>query len=92
MPPRCLRALLLFVLFACITSQITANVSPEKAQDSLRVRQADIQQCAPIQQLSALKAGIEENESPLMRQVFAWLFPFGPAWNSRMWIDHSFDD
>jgi hypothetical protein len=34
--------------------------------------------------LSAIKAEIEEGESPLMRQVFAFLFPFGPGWNSGM--------
>lgn len=25
---------------------------------------------------------MEDEESPIMRQVFAWLFPFGPGWNS----------
>ncbi|KAI0073453.1 ZIP-like iron-zinc transporter [Panus rudis PR-1116 ss-1] len=42
----------------------------------------DIQQCSPVKQLSALKLELEESSSPIMRQVFAWLFPFGPAWNS----------
>ncbi|KAF5359170.1 hypothetical protein D9756_003514 [Leucocoprinus leucothites] len=35
-----------------------------------------------LQKLSALKVAVEEEESPVMRQVFTWLFPFGPAANS----------
>jgi zinc transporter 7 len=38
--------------------------------------------CEPILKLSLLKRTIEENQSPIMRQIFSWLFPFGPAWNS----------
>jgi len=38
--------------------------------------------CSPVKQLSALKHAIEDQESPIMRQIFSWLFPFGPAWNS----------
>jgi solute carrier family 39 (zinc transporter), member 7 len=82
MAPRRVRAILFFAFFACIASQISANVTHEKPKATLTVRQADIQNCASVQQLSALKIGIEEGESPFMRQVFAWLFPFGPAWNS----------
>ncbi|KIP11207.1 hypothetical protein PHLGIDRAFT_114862 [Phlebiopsis gigantea 11061_1 CR5-6] len=41
-----------------------------------------VQQCAPVKQLGALKAELEAAQSPIMRQVFAWLFPFGPGWNS----------
>lgn len=33
-------------------------------------------------QLSELKEELEAAQSPIMRQVFAVLFPFGPAWNS----------
>jgi len=32
--------------------------------------------------LKELKESLEEDASKLTRQVFAWLFPFGPAWNS----------
>ena len=46
------------------------------------LQDADIAQCAPVQQLSVLKHELEEAQSPVMRQVFAWLFPFGPGWNS----------
>ncbi len=35
-----------------------------------------------MKKLSAVKIAVEEQESPIMRQVFAWLFPFGPAANS----------
>jgi len=87
MPIRCTQTLVLFAFLACIASQISANVHQQEAFDvaNLTVRQAEIQQCLPVQRLSALKTGIEENESPIMRQVFAWLFPFGPAWNSGLW-------
>lgn len=35
-----------------------------------------------MRKLSALKLELAESESPVMRQVFAWLFPFGPGWNA----------
>ncbi|KAJ7476055.1 ZIP-like iron-zinc transporter [Mycena latifolia] len=43
---------------------------------------AEIQDCAPVWRLSLLKATLEAEQSPVMRKIFAWLFPFGPAWNS----------
>ncbi|ESK93962.1 zip zinc transporter [Moniliophthora roreri MCA 2997] len=49
---------------------------------SLSVTKKDIDECLPVQQLSALKVQLEEEESPIMRKIFAILFPFGPAWNS----------
>jgi hypothetical protein len=52
-------------------------------------QETEISECPPIQRLSALKAKIEEQQSPIMRQVFAWLFPFGPAWNSGMRVSFS---
>jgi len=42
----------------------------------------EVQQCSPVQQLSAIKHELEAAQSPIMRQVFSWLFPFGPGWNS----------
>ena len=39
--------------------------------------------CLAVQQLSVIKAETEEGSSPVMRQVFAWLFPFESAgWNA----------
>ena len=46
------------------------------------VQNADVHGCAPVQQLSALKEELESAQSPIMRKVFSWLFPFGPGWNS----------
>lgn len=46
------------------------------------LQDADIQACAPVRQLSALKEELEAAQSPIMRTVFSWLFPFGPGWNS----------
>lgn len=43
---------------------------------------SEIQECLPVWRLSLLKATLEEDASPVMRKVFAVLFPFGPAWNS----------
>jgi hypothetical protein len=31
---------------------------------------------------------LEDEESPIMRKVFAVLFPFGPAWNSMLGTFH----
>jgi len=45
-------------------------------------KEDEILQCAPIQRLSVLKQTLEAQHSPVMRIVFSWLFPFGPAWNS----------
>nr|GAT48736.1 Zinc/iron permease [Mycena chlorophos] len=38
--------------------------------------------CQPIWRLSMVKKTLEAEASPVMRKVFAVLFPFGPAWNS----------
>lgn len=35
-----------------------------------------------MQKLSKIKDVLEEGESPLLRQLFGILFPFGPGWNS----------
>jgi solute carrier family 39 (zinc transporter), member 7 len=35
-----------------------------------------------VRRLTELKEELEEDASKLTRQVFSWLFPFGPAWNS----------
>jgi len=35
-----------------------------------------------VEKLSDLKRIVEDEESPIMRQVFGWLFPFGPGWNA----------
>ncbi|KAJ7158532.1 ZIP-like iron-zinc transporter [Mycena filopes] len=43
---------------------------------------SEIQECLPVWRLSLLKTTLEAEESPIMRQIFGWLFPFGPAWNS----------
>ncbi|KAF8501585.1 Zinc/iron permease [Russula emetica] len=49
---------------------------------TLVIKETDIAQCEPVKQLTTLKEELAGNESPLMRQVFAVLFPFGPGWNS----------
>ncbi|KAG0694922.1 ZIP-like iron-zinc transporter [Suillus ampliporus] len=73
------RALLLALLFCSVLNVVVAL---ENEQDSLVVRESEIHACPSIEKLSALKIAVEEKESPIMRQVFAWLFPFGPGWNS----------
>ncbi|KAI0787837.1 ZIP-like iron-zinc transporter [Fomes fomentarius] len=74
----CRRTLLLVALAA--TLSVGTSIVSEKTP--LVVSDADIQGCAPIQQLSALKEELESAQSPIMRTVFSWLFPFGPGWNS----------
>lgn len=46
------------------------------------IQDTAVQKCSPVQQLSAIKHELQAAQSPIMRQVFAWLFPFGPGWNS----------
>ena len=42
-----------------------------------------MQQCEAVQRLSAIKEDVEAGESPIMRRVFAVLFPFESAgWNA----------
>ncbi|KAG1737305.1 ZIP zinc transporter-domain-containing protein [Suillus lakei] len=45
-------------------------------------QESEIHECPSVEKLSVLKIAVEDEESPIMRQVFAWLFPFGPGWNS----------
>ncbi|KAJ6507929.1 Zinc/iron permease [Mycena vitilis] len=42
----------------------------------------EIQECLPVWRLGLIKSTLEAEQSPFMRKVFTWLFPFGPAWNS----------
>ncbi|KAI0703453.1 ZIP zinc transporter-domain-containing protein [Cytidiella melzeri] len=68
---------LVLALYACYAFGLTKAV--EKVNSVLLT---EIHDCTPVKQLSSLKAALEEGESPIMRQIFSWLFPFGPAWNS----------
>jgi hypothetical protein len=47
-------------------------------------QESDIHDCIAVQKLSALKRTVDDDESPIMRQVFGWLFPFGPGWNAGL--------
>ncbi|KAI0749456.1 ZIP-like iron-zinc transporter [Daedaleopsis nitida] len=76
----CRRTLLLVALAASLSVGTSIVSASEKAP--LFVSDADIQACVPVQQLSALKEELESAQSPIMRTVFSWLFPFGPGWNS----------
>jgi zinc transporter 7 len=76
------RALLLVALLCLVVLQVTGECNNEEKEPWI-VREADLQRCAAVRKLSAVKESIEEGEeSPIMRQVFAFLFPFGPGWNS----------
>ncbi|OJT15556.1 hypothetical protein TRAPUB_6531 [Trametes pubescens] len=74
------RTLLLFALAVSVVVGAVSALGNEKAP--LVISDADIGQCEPVQRLGALKEELEAEQSPIMRQVFAWLFPFGPGWNS----------
>ncbi|KAF9533899.1 ZIP-like iron-zinc transporter [Crepidotus variabilis] len=85
---RSLRTVLLVALFSLLSYEVYASShSIQSTGDAdwirnITVLEHDISQCMPIKKLSMLKETIEADESPIMRQVFNWLFPFGPAWNS----------
>ncbi|KAI1797274.1 Zinc/iron permease [Ganoderma leucocontextum] len=70
------------LLVALASLAVGTSLVSETAKTPLVVSHADIQACAPVQQLSALKEELEAAQSPIMRTVFSWLFPFGPGWNS----------
>ncbi|KAJ3572170.1 hypothetical protein NP233_g3252 [Leucocoprinus birnbaumii] len=73
----------LVALLACYALRSNAtSANPSSSNEALTVLDHELQNCTVIQKLSALKIAVEEEESPIMRQVFAWLFPFGPAANS----------
>ncbi|KAI0733643.1 Zinc/iron permease [Fomitopsis betulina] len=75
------RRLVLLTLLASLAAGAHSIVA-DTAKPPLAVLSTEIEQCAPVVQLSALKEELEAAQSPIMRQVFAVLFPFGPAWNS----------
>ncbi|TRM64394.1 ZIP zinc transporter-domain-containing protein [Schizophyllum amplum] len=76
-------------LAAALLTAVAANNTIayiDKIEDvvlqDVRVLDTDVMNSAPVQRLAQLKAALSQEESPIMRQVFALLFPFGPAWNS----------
>ncbi|KIK55111.1 hypothetical protein GYMLUDRAFT_48067 [Collybiopsis luxurians FD-317 M1] len=71
----------LFILLGLLTFCILWS-NADKSSSSLKVTDQDLKQCNAIQELDALKIQMEEGESPIMRTIFGYLFPFGPAWNS----------
>ncbi|THH27861.1 hypothetical protein EUX98_g6317 [Antrodiella citrinella] len=70
------------VLSLLVVGVLGVGVLGNAAKGVSNISQTDIEQCAPVRQLDTLKRALEDEQSPVMRQVFAWLFPFGPAWNS----------
>ncbi|GJE88596.1 ZIP family metal transporter [Phanerochaete sordida] len=73
------RALL---LLAVLASVVLASTVVTEVGDTASVLDTEIYKCDPVKRLGSLKEELEAAESPIMRQIFAWLFPFGPAWNS----------
>lgn len=67
-------------LLGRVAARSTVKIADPLSNGSILA--ADVAQCTAVQQLSKLKEEIAGDESPVMRQVFAWLFPFGPGWNS----------
>ncbi|KAF9036248.1 ZIP zinc transporter-domain-containing protein [Panaeolus papilionaceus] len=65
-----------------LKSQAIQSNGKETVVETLSIFEEHIQECEPIKQLGHLKETLEAQHSPIMRTVFAWLFPFGPAWNS----------
>jgi len=75
---RCRRTLLLLSFVACI--HICTVFA--KSTVSCPILESEIQECSTVRKLVKVKAELEEGESPILRQIFGFLFPFGPAWNS----------
>ncbi|KAF4613782.1 hypothetical protein D9613_007487 [Agrocybe pediades] len=81
------KLLFLVALLSLISLEVHASAQHESKSTSstsqvLSVFENEIEKCPPIQRLSVLKETLEAQQSPIMRTVFSWLFPFGPAWNS----------
>lgn len=84
MLPRCISLVLCIILLSCYALATSAQRS-EIEYDSIlatTVLDSEIHECPQIRKLSLLKHILQEGESPVMREIFAWLFPFGPAWNA----------
>ncbi|KAK0469583.1 ZIP-like iron-zinc transporter [Desarmillaria tabescens] len=78
------RSLLFAVVLLVVASLYALEIKDNAAaiaNDTI-ITVDSIHHCASVQQLSAIKIAAEAQESPIMRKIFAWLFPFGPAWNS----------
>ncbi|KAF8150067.1 ZIP-like iron-zinc transporter [Crassisporium funariophilum] len=75
-------ALLSLISLDAYAAGVKEAGSNNTVEGVLSVFEDEIQQCQPMRNLSALKEKLEQQQSPIMRKVFTWLFPFGPAWNS----------
>ncbi|KAF5372779.1 hypothetical protein D9615_010115 [Tricholomella constricta] len=82
MPARLTRLLVCVALLSCLVLAVQDDSESDEKLLSVTVLETEVQACVPVQKLSVLKEALVEGESPILRQVFAWLFPFGPAWNS----------
>ncbi|EIN04062.1 ZIP-like iron-zinc transporter [Punctularia strigosozonata HHB-11173 SS5] len=71
-----------FTMLLALQGVEASELAGEKMVESFVVTGADIHNTLPVRQLSMIKEAHEANASPMMRQIFAWFFPFGPAWNS----------
>ncbi|KAL1666893.1 ZIP zinc transporter-domain-containing protein [Schizophyllum commune] len=81
------RLSLLCLIIAALVATAAANstiayIDKIETLEDVRVLESEIMQTAPVQKLSQLQAALNAEESPIMRQVFSVLFPFGPALNS----------
>ncbi|KAF7327935.1 ZIP-like iron-zinc transporter [Mycena kentingensis (nom. inval.)] len=82
MPRRSLLLGLGAVLFACLCASVYAGTGFAPSTDEPIYLEELEDQCQPIWRLSMLKKTLEAEQSPVMRRVFSWLFPFGPGMNS----------
>uniref|UniRef100_D8QII4 ZIP-like iron-zinc transporter n=1 Tax=Schizophyllum commune (strain H4-8 / FGSC 9210) TaxID=578458 RepID=D8QII4_SCHCM len=81
------RLSLICLIIAALVAATAANstiayIDKIETLEDVRVLESEIMQTAPVQKLSQLQAALNAEESPIMRQVFSVLFPFGPALNS----------
>ncbi|KAF7316708.1 Zinc/iron permease [Mycena chlorophos] len=83
MPRRSLTLLLLTLLVALVAAETGKHDGGFMPDPEVPIFAEELEDlCQPIWRLSMVKKTLEAEASPVMRKVFAVLFPFGPAWNS----------
>ncbi|KLO17158.1 ZIP-like iron-zinc transporter [Schizopora paradoxa] len=77
------RLLALFLVFTLVTLSNAVLKDEGASSMGISVREHEIQSCAVVEKLNVLQEEVEAQSSPIMRQVFAVLFPFSSAgWNA----------
>ncbi|KAL5525626.1 hypothetical protein ACEPAG_6962 [Sanghuangporus baumii] len=72
---------ILLLLYCSFCVSVVAWKTESLANSQITI--SDVQQCEAVRRLSTIKEDVEAGESPVMRRIFAVLFPFeNPGWNA----------